>query len=358
MKILIAAGIYPPDPGGPAIHAERQYEWFNSRGIKTTVVALAHYRSLPRGVRHVVYMFALAVKAVDTDIIYAHDALGAGIPALAVARLLGKKLVVRIGGDVAWEREVKESMVPLAQWYESGQYKESPFFKKSLWLMKKADKIIVTSPLLANIYTKYYGIEPEKIVMIANPVPEVPNLQVESSQNIVYASRLVSYKNLDTVLKVLVKVFPHHPELKFVIMGDGHEREHLFQLSENLGITDRVIFKGSVSQDEVLAETAKALFTIAPAVTEFNPNYVLQGIAYGKPFIISRGHGLPFTVPDSMQFQYNDQDELAGRIENLLTKEGYLQAREFVVSLDLKMSWDDNLEANSRALRALLNGSK
>lgn len=358
MKVLIAAAIYPPDSGGPAIHAKRQYDWLRSHGVKTRLSALAHYRKLPKFIRHWIYLASLIVKSFGADVVYAHDAVGAGMPAAIVAKILGIKLVVRVGGDLAWEREVQGEKIPLLEWYESGSYKEGRFFKLSLWSLQKADKIIVPSPILSDIYSKYYEIPPERIQIIPNPLPEISSMSVTTTPIIIYASRLVAYKNLDLVLRVLSKIFPAHPELKFIVMGDGPEKDNLEKLTEELGIASQVVFKGNVPQEEVLKETAKSLFTLAPAVTEFNPNYVLQGLAYGKPFIISRGNGLPFEVPEEFLFDHRSEAELQTRIENLLVGEQYTKAVEKVKAIDLKVTWEDNMRLNHEAITALLNGSK
>ena len=358
LKLLIAASIYPPDPGGPATHAKKQYEWFNENGVRARVVALAWFRFLPKGLSHLFYFLFLLVKGIFCNLIYAHDALGAGAPASWAARILGEKFVIRIGGDIPWEREVGESGKALLEWYENGEHLKSKFFYSSQKVLKKADRLIVTSPLLSRIYTKYYGLPQEKVSVVANPVPELRTAPAEKGNQVVFASRLVSYKNLELAIKALAQVAAARPELKFILMGDGPEEEKLKKLTAELNLKDKVIFKGKVSQNDVLRETAKALFTLAPAVTEFNPNYVLQGLALAKPFIISAGHGLPFETPEFLTFKHDQEKELVDKINYLLTPEGYERAVNFVTSLNFKMSWEDNLGANLKILNEVLNGSK
>ncbi len=354
MKILIAANIYPPDSGGPALHAKKQWEWFNQQGIDTRVVALAHFRKWPKFLRHWLYLFALAVQSFGKEVIYAHDAVGSGLGAAMVAKFFGKKLVIRVGGDLAWERSTNPPNLSLGDWYKSGAHLENRFYKLSLWSLSQADRIIVPTPILVSIYEKYYGIPASKLVVIPNPMPEVPNKSLRQEQKIVFASRLVGYKNLNLVLRALSQVFPNHPGLKFVVMGDGPERRNLERLASDLGISRQVIFKGPVSQEDVLEETASCLFTLAPAVTEFNPNYVLQGLAYSKPFLISRGHGLPFSPPETLTFDHGDEEGLISKITQLLTPQGYEVAENFVRHLNFKVTWEDNLRSNLEVLRQVI----
>ncbi len=350
IRILIAASIYPPDSGGPALHARRQFDWFNTHGHKAQVVALAHYRHLPGGVRHIFYLVALIFRAYNFEVVYAHDALGAGIPALIAAKLFGRKFVVRVGGDLAWERLCAGAS--MLEWYEKGGHKGARTFKLTRWLIKRADLIIVPSGLLTNIYTKYYGVTEDKIKTIPNPIPSLSNVEVVTGHSIIFASRLVRYKNLDFVLRVLKNIFTNYSELKFVIMGDGPERKRLQSLSVELEIESRVDFIGTVPQEKVTEEIAKSRFVIAPALTEFNPNYILQCVSIGKPFLMSRENGLPFEIPKELVFDPKNAQDLESKIFNLIEKYG--EVKKKVEEINFKMTWEDNLKANLEAVQSLV----
>jgi glycosyltransferase involved in cell wall biosynthesis len=358
MKILIAAGIYPPDAGGPALHAQAQAEGLPQFGIETVVVALAHFRQHPFGLRHFLYFRALMRQVEACDVVYAHDALGAGLPALLAAKLYGKKFVVRVGGDLAWEREAETMHLSMNEWYESGKYHHKLTFLLSRLVLTRAHRGIVPSPLLTDLYARYYSVRQENLLLISNPLPEKVEYVEKGERTILFASRLVAYKNLDLVLKALTYIFVQEPTLKFVIIGDGPEREKLETLAKTLGIDKHILFKGRLSQGAVMGETAKCLFTIAPALTEFNPNYLLQGLAYGKPFLISHEHGLPFEVPGELIFNTRDEHDLQEKLLSLLSERGYLRAKQFVGSLTFHMSWQENLKANAEALESLFHGSK
>lgn len=354
IKIVIASSIYPPDPGGPATHSKALFDWLNSKGVKTEIVILSAYLKFPIGIRHLLYTLTLFKKSLSCNIIYAHDSLGVGLPAVLVSLILRKKIIIRTGGDVVWERAMDRN-IPLNEWYERGYFNKSIYFQISKFVFLKVDKIIVPSLFLKNIYEKYYNVTSQKIYIVANPI-SATEYKLSVNPKIIFASRLVKYKNLENVFIALKKVFLLHPELKLVIMGDGPEAGKLKHFAKTLEISDKVIFKGVVSQKEVLQETAGCLFTLAPAYTEFNPNYVLQGIFYKKPFIISRNHGLPFVVPEDFLFSPVNVNELADKINFLLTDEGYSRALSFVQNIDFKMSWENNLEENFKVINSLLNG--
>jgi glycosyltransferase involved in cell wall biosynthesis len=347
MKVLIAAGIYPPDSGGPALHAQRQYKWFKENGIETDLVVFSHFRKYPRGIRHFLYLLKLLSKAKHIDTIYAHDALSVGVPAQIAAILLKKKLVVRVGGDLAWEREAERGRTDLSmlEWYEGGKHKSDKKYKLTRYVLTHADHIIVPSTILSDLYKKFYGVE--KITVIPNPLPDnITPSPYEIPKTIVYASRLVAYKNLTRVLSVLSKILPEFPDTRFVVMGDGPERKFLETRTQAHGIGEQVIFTGTLPREEVRKYIEKSYIALAPALTEFNPNYILEALSFGKPVLVSKENGIPVDFPEEFLFDPRDEEELERRLRFLLNRDGYRFAEEFVKSIEFKETWETNLEAN------------
>jgi len=319
-------------------------------------VVLSHYRSLPKGIRHLVYLWQLWRKARGVSAIYAYDALGAGLPAVLVARLRGKKLVIRIGGDIPWERASGsgETELSMLEWYQEGRQRENLNFKLSRWVIRRADQIITVSDLLSRLYIEHYGVPAERVITLPNPVPErggVSPSHTTLTRDIIFASRLVKYKNLSLVLRVLSRVLPEYTDVRFVIMGDGPEREALEGQARSLGLGGKVVFTGLVPETEVSKRTAESYLGLAPALTEFNPNYILQCIAYGKPFLISSEHGMPFEVPERLVFNPRDEADLENKLRNLLDREGYEHAREALLGLTPGTTWESVLSTNLEIIK-------
>lgn len=341
MKVLIAAAIYPPDPGGPALHAGRLHDYLE----KPRLVVLSHFTKWPRWLRHLLFFFALLKNTKDVSCIYAYDAWGTGFPALLVAKMLKKKLIVRVGGDMAWERYAERGHTTLSMngWYESGN--KNKFFHFSKFVLTHADHVIVPSSLLKDLYEKFYGIE--NVSVIPNPLPEgMTPTPYEIPKTIIYASRLVTYKNLTRVLSVLSKILPEFPDTRFVVMGDGPERRFLETRAQAHGIGEQVIFTGSISHEEMMKYMEKSYMALAPALTEFNPNYVLEALSFGKPVLISKENGIPIDFPEEFLFDPKDEEELERRLRFLLNRDGYRFAEEFVKNIEFKETWETNLEAN------------
>lgn len=338
-RVLQAAGIFPPEPGGPGLHAAEYQKRFHAEGSVVRTILFRTFKHLPKVVRHVAYLHRLLISGRSSDVIFAHDAVSSGFPAAVAAAVLGRRLVMRIGGDVAWERaaETGATVRSMNEWYQTGDHRNSKLFKISRFSLRRAARIIVSSPILRDLYVSRYGIGAEKIEIIGSPIvgQEVP---AGNPAQGFFASRLVKYKNLEFVLDVLASL-PQENPVRLVVAGDGPELMALKAQAFDLGIKDRVEFLGRVSEDRVLGLTEESGFAIAPALTEFNPNYLLRAVGGGKPFLVSHENGLPFPVPHELQFDARNPDELRERLSWIASTEGAAQARELVRSIP-RESWE------------------
>jgi len=108
---------------------------------------------------------------------------------------------------------------------------------------------------------------------------------------IVYAGMLIPLKKVDVTLRALALLKDRYA-FRFVIIGDGEEREALETLAAELGIAERVEFRGRVKRHEVLAEMGKAdCFAMASSPETFGLTY-LEAMACGCYTIGSKGEGI------------------------------------------------------------------
>jgi glycosyltransferase involved in cell wall biosynthesis len=78
---------------------------------------------------------------------------------------------------------------------------------------------------------------------------------------------------------------------RLVLVGDGPERENLEQVAMALGIADRVIFSGQVS--DVRPFYAMADLMVLPSLSEGSPNVLLEAMAARVPVVSTRVGGVP-----------------------------------------------------------------
>ncbi len=71
-------------------------------------------------------------------------------------------------------------------------------------------------------------------------------------------SRLVEWKRVDRAIICLADIIKHDISCKLVILGDGPARKNLESLSQSLGVSEHVIFVGSVDHSNVIQYLAVA----------------------------------------------------------------------------------------------------
>ena len=92
---------------------------------------------------------------------------------------------------------------------------------------------------------------------------------------------LIPLKRVDVIIKALPKL----PTVKFLIVGDGKEREDLENLAAKIGVSDRVLFVGNKPNGYRYMKYMDA-FTLT-STSEGFPLSLLEAASYGTPAITS-----------------------------------------------------------------------
>lgn len=108
---------------------------------------------------------------------------------------------------------------------------------------------------------------------------------VEYRNEVLFIGRLVFYKNLEAMLKALLHISDQ--TVKLIIIGDGPMRTHWQKLAEDLGILNRVYFKGYVSHEEKIKILKRVSAIVLPSLFEGFGMVILEAWAYKKPVIVA-----------------------------------------------------------------------
>jgi glycosyltransferase involved in cell wall biosynthesis len=103
-------------------------------------------------------------------------------------------------------------------------------------------------------------------------------------------ARLVTPKDLSTLVRAAARVAARRPEVRFLIGGEGPERARLEALRAELGLGARVLLPGTVPSHELLTGLDVALLTSSH---EGMPNFVLEAMAAGVPVVSTRAGAVP-----------------------------------------------------------------
>lgn len=90
-----------------------------------------------------------------------------------------------------------------------------------------------------------------KIDFIYNPVKEVSNISCNvKAKQLISVGRLTYQKGFDMLCEVAKDVLNDNPEWKWIILGDGEDKDNLQDKIKEYGLEDKLVLKGNVSNVE------------------------------------------------------------------------------------------------------------
>ncbi len=238
------------------------------------------------------------------DVVHVHDWFGT-VGAAALARRLGRPLVMTVH-STEYDRSLGHPWEHIVGREQAG--------------IDAASRVIAVSRHLRQQLIERYHAEPGKVRVIYNAVRPSSRLErIDPKKRIVlYVGRLAAMKGVDTFLRAAARVGPAAPDALFVIAGEGPEYPRLVQLAASLGIGDRVMFLGKVSEEEREILLSGSSVFVLPSVVEPFGIAALEAMAAGVPTILSRTSGVAEISRGTFPVDFWDVDEFASRIFELL----------------------------------------
>jgi len=212
--------------------------------------------------------------------------------------------------------------VPLVFTVHSTEYDRAGWLYPNQWFidiekegMQQADKIIAVSSFTKKVVVEKYGINPDKVTVIHNAV--FPIGEGEKKNLVLFLGRLTLQKGPEYFLKAAKKVLEHE-DTKFVIAGTGDMLPRLISQAVELGISNKVIFTGRLSEEEVKHIYKISNIYVMPSVSEPFGITALEAISAGTPTIVSKASGVSEVFRNCFKIDFWDIDEMANKIIALL----------------------------------------
>jgi glycosyltransferase involved in cell wall biosynthesis len=155
----------------------------------------------------------------------------------------------------------------------------------------------------AAVHLSYHGLNLSRFPAFQDQRPERDGAQADDPVRIVSVGRAVPKKGYDILLRALA-LLPADLHWRFDHLGDGRERKVLKPLAEELGIADRVTWRGAVDQAEVLAAyRASDLFALACRITDDGdrdglPNVLVEAASQGLACVSTTISAIPELFTD------------------------------------------------------------
>lgn len=145
----------------------------------------------------------------------------------------------------------------------------------------------------------------------------------------VLVARLDAIKSHDVAIRALARIAHTAPRARLLLVGGGGFSRgkqglglsqasdwlaSLKALARELGVEDRVVFTGGISDVELDVAFTRARAVLLPSIMEGFGLAAIEGWLYGKPALVSRGAGVAELVKDGengFTFEPGDDAELA-----------------------------------------------
>ena len=179
------------------------------------------------------------------------------------------------------------------------------------WILGQAAGIVATSRWVAELASEVLrevGVEkPPPVAALDlgtdpahfNPSRDTGALRrrwgVGDAPIVLTVARLVPHKGQDMGIRALAALARDFPDLRYIMVGEGHDEPRLRTLARDLGVTDKVGFVGPMRDDEL--PEAYATATVYLGASRVDREINVEG--FGISFLEAGASGVPSVAGDS-----------------------------------------------------------
>jgi glycosyltransferase involved in cell wall biosynthesis len=179
----------------------------------------------------------------------------------------------------------------------------------------------------ARVHLSYHGLNLDRFPLFTDTRPLRDGSNPHDPVQIISVGRAVPKKGYDILMRALA-LLPPGLHWHFTHMGGGPDRAALQTLAKTLGIADRITWRGSVAQNEILAAyRASDLFALACRITPDGdrdglPNVLVEAASQGLACVTTNISGIPelFTHGENgWLVPPDDADALSAALHHAIT---------------------------------------
>jgi glycosyltransferase involved in cell wall biosynthesis len=330
-SLLLLSGIFPPDVGGPAKFVDVYSKWISTRKWQVKVVSLtdgakskkndqginvsliSRRDNLPR--RYLYTVFQIYRDSRRVKFILAN---GLFIELGIAAKIFGLKYVVKVPGDIVWERARNQSVTSKSVddfQTEGLNWKYRIFRALFSSCLLGATDVIVPSQHLFELCERW-GVPKNRIHLIHNSVftDRFTHIEHQKDFDVLTVARLVKWKGIDEIIRSCGR-----NNLRLLVVGDGPEMQNLKVIAEEVNAA--VTFTGEIAQENLVGYYSRSRSFVLNSNFEASSYSLLEAMACSLPVIASRNtgssevvrHGIDGLLIDET---YSLQDALAHLFAN------------------------------------------
>lgn len=151
---------------------------------------------------------------------------------------------------------------------------------------RKLDCLVLVSNDLEKFYNERLKNSNCFTKFIPNSIDEIPSKCASlNKKSMVCVGRLSKEKGYIDLLKVFKKVLSDYPDWKLNIIGDGPERENIYNYIEKNNLTDNVILHGFQGKEYINRELHNCSIYLMTSYTESFGIVLIEAMSHGVPCI-------------------------------------------------------------------------
>lgn len=156
--------------------------------------------------------------------------------------------------------------------------------------MGARDVVVIPNGVDLSVFSKEYSEEEKEMVR--------KKMSLDASQRVlITTSRLVKKNGIEHVIRALTSL----PEdIVFVVLGTGHLKQNLINLSHDLGLSHRVRFVGFVDYKDIPKYFSISSVFVRASLSEGLGNSFLEAMYFGLPTVGTRAGGIPDFLIDGV----------------------------------------------------------
>lgn len=263
-------------------------------------------------------------------------------------------ICVDIGTSYFGVFAAKALKIPIITWEHSNFYnnwwsRSYPYIRH--FAARKSDAMVVLTDRDKHNYESNIK-KCVPVSVIANPATKGVYSYDGVSKTILSAGLLSRIKRFDRIVPIGKTVFSRYPDWKWVICGNGPERENLERAVKEAGLQDNILFRGSVSDMDT--EYAGAAMYVLTSEMEGLPMVLLEAKSHGLPIVsFDIETGPSDIVRDGVNgylVKPGDIDAMAGKICELIGNDALRQKFSENAALDMEKFDEERIVKQWEAL--------
>jgi len=345
LTILIACDTYPPHLNGAAQFGFRLAQGMHGRGHNVHVLApspqsgpphsetdgpWAVHRLRSHGVPTHEYWriclpweikkhISMLLDKVKPDVVHIQCHYMVGEYTLYAARKRG----IRVVATNHFMPENLDPFLPFPKWFKRIVARNS--WRDMGKVMGKAAVVTTPTPLAAKAMVEHARLP--DVMPLSNGI-EASTYELRAGESIerpehptvLFVGRLAEEKHVDVLINAVAKT-PRELNVHAEIVGGGEVKPALIALAKQLGIEDRVEFRGLVSDEELRQAYLRADIFCMPGTAELQSLVTLEAMSASTPVLLANAMALPHLVEQGRNgflFEPGNSTEVAGRITEIL----------------------------------------